>query len=119
MKKARLDKLTRKLNMEFEMQPLLNSGTDGYERFEKAVDDALNRYGSPLFSARAEYRRISPDDLKVLEFKRYYGIGCQPETLNQIAKARGVEGHSCRARIREVMLKLIRYHRKDIWYNSL
>lgn len=52
-------------------------------------------------------------------FKRNYGIGCEPETLEQIGLSEKISGANVGQHSRRVIEFLKQNHKKDLWYGSL
>lgn len=52
-------------------------------------------------------------------FRRNYGIGCEAETMQDIAKSEGISYGNVVNRVRVVLNIIKQKHKKDLWYGSL
>ena len=112
MKTKRLNELMRKLEMEVELQPLLDSNANsewGYARLSRAVDNCLRLYDlskdyicgaeakkyngvwgyrrSPRYIAKSSGKPtiLGKIDESADLFRKYYGIGCESQELDEVA----------------------------------
>ena len=105
-KQDKLNELVEKLGMQIEMQPIFKSDDEAYERFERAVEKCLRRYdftvvylsdGSRVendggvrgYQRTPRYKNKGNGNLTTVPkfeqsaelFRKYYGIGCEPQDL--------------------------------------
>lgn len=126
MNKKALDQLVRILGMQLELAPILESN-DGYERFERAVNEILRYYETHPFptSIKLHYKthppiNNSPESLD--SFRKYFGIGSEnreAKTFEEIGKEKGVSRERIRQRVNPIIGALELKHKKDIWYGAL
>lgn len=148
-KQDKLKELIEKLGMQVEMQPLLDSDSEAYGRFEKAVDNILDRYNGrtppyipckktsvtydtwPILSCfQKEIWRKTPhirDSVKYVKdfsgaahfFKQYYGIKGEPVTIREISEQASLSRGRVSDKISFVFDVLKRNHKRDLWYGTL
>lgn len=131
MDKISIDKLVKRLGMQEELKPILES-TEGHKRFENGIKETLDKnYPAPknteiLLPSKWKNvyirkticwgdRRIHR---KVGIFKKYYGIGCNPSSMKELVEEYNVTRKMIYHHIGNVTRRL-RWRRKEIWYNSL
>ena len=90
MEQKTIDKLVERLGMTPALAPLLNSG-NGYEKFEEALKDFLygreQKGNSKYDSVKIGSKNVGIEDASQARsyFARYWGVGCEEQTVAQIA----------------------------------
>ena len=86
MNQKTIDRLVERLGMTSELAPLLDSG-NGYERFENALSELFGRYKTRGYALKIGSKNVGIEDAHqaISYFKRYWGIGCDEQSIPQIA----------------------------------
>ena len=143
MKKQLIDRLVKRLDMSYELEPLLDS-TEAYQRFERTITRILGerRGTKPTIRKKPIYISdfhahcsLGAFDEALDCFKKTYGIGTSRETKDEIAESTGIMARCLskipydhthtpgkgvvQQKVKFVVDVLKQYHKKDIWYGTL